>query len=75
MKKIVCGVLLGALVFLASCKKDDTVECLSCTSEFTASFNICKESDGNAWVNGQNTKVPYDQYLKDLEETGVECNR
>lgn len=61
------------LLFLNSCKKDDATFCTICVSEITPSFELCRESDGNAWVNGENTGVPYDLYLSELKKEGVEC--
>lgn len=59
---------------LISCKKDEGSRCVTCTSEFTEPFDLCRESDGNAWVNGQNTHTPYDVYLSDLEASGTTCH-
>lgn len=64
---IICGLTLS------SCKKDEVVTCSTCSSPATLSFELCKEGDGNASVNGENTGIPYDTYLMDLEETGVSC--
>lgn len=61
------------LLFLNSCKKDDATFCTICVSEITPSFELCRESDGNAWVNGENTQTPYDEYLSGLEAEGVRC--
>jgi len=67
-------ILSGFLsLFVLSCKKDDGVSCVTCTSEATTAFELCKESDGNASVNGENTNTPYHVYLNDLEEEGVLC--
>lgn len=68
-------IMLSAFLslFILSCKKDDGVSCLTCTSEATIAFELCKESDGNASVNGENTNTPYHVYLNDLEEEGVLC--
>ncbi|HET8804764.1 MAG TPA: hypothetical protein VFM72_09310 [Aequorivita sp.] len=58
---------------IISCKKDDGVSCTSCFSTETANFQVCKESDGNASVNGQNTNTPYNIYISGLQDSGVEC--
>lgn len=66
-------VLSGLLLF--SCKKEDEVACVTCTSEITLPFDLCQESDGNASVNGENTGTAYEIYLQDLEQDGVICDR
>lgn len=68
--------LFIAIIFsliIVSCKKDDGVSCTSCSSPETASFQVCKESDGNASVNGQNTGTPYNTYISGLEQAGASC--
>ncbi|MDP2686862.1 MAG: hypothetical protein Q8O62_06550 [Aequorivita sp.] len=66
-------ILLLCSLFFFSCKKDDGVSCTSCSSPETASFQVCKESDGNASVNGQNTGTPYNTYISGLEQAGASC--
>jgi len=56
-----------------SCKKEDDVQCFTCTSAETLDFEICRESNGNASINGVDTQTPYDVYLADLQEEGVIC--
>ena len=56
-----------------SCKKDDVKSCTQCSSSQTPSFELCKESDGNASVNGDNSGVSYSIYLSDLEKDGITC--
>lgn len=73
MKKSVFAVAVLFSFFLFSCKKDDGVSCVTCTSESTLPFELCRESDGNASVNGENTGTPYELYLADLEELDVQC--
>jgi hypothetical protein len=58
---------------LFSCKKDDTKTCTNCSSDQTLTFELCRESNGNASVNGQDTGTDYDLYLADLEATGTNC--
>lgn len=73
MKK---SVLIVAVVFalsIFSCKKDDAVTCISCSSPETSNFQVCEENDGNASVNGQNTGTPYGIYIQDLELAGASC--
>ncbi len=73
MKKtiFIIGVLFGLSVL--SCKKDEAVTCITCSSPDTLSFELCQEGDGNASVNGENTGTPYDAYLSGLQATGVQC--
>ncbi|WP_026451857.1 hypothetical protein [Aequorivita capsosiphonis] len=72
MKRSIIIVLVCTLTVF-SCKKDDSVTCISCSSPETSSFQVCEEIDGNASVNGQNTGTPYAIYLSNLEATGAEC--
>jgi hypothetical protein len=58
---------------LVSCKKDDARTCTSCSSDQTPAFELCRESNGNASVNGQDTGTDYDLYLDDLEAAGTNC--
>lgn len=71
MKKLLITLLiLGSLL---SCKEDDTVTCTSCNSPQTSSFEVCRESNGNASVNGEDTGTSYDVYITGLEEAGASC--
>ena len=65
--------LLSALFF--SCKKEEGVSCLTCTSPDTESFELCRESDGTASVNGENTGTPYDVYYSGLQDINVQCGQ
>ncbi|MEZ4874511.1 MAG: hypothetical protein R2793_03430 [Flavobacteriaceae bacterium] len=58
---------------LVSCKKDETRTCTTCTSPETLEFEVCRESNGNASVNGQDTGTDYDVYLSGLEDAGASC--
>ncbi len=60
-------------MMILSCSKDDKVTCTTCRSEQTSNFELCKESNGNASVNGEDTGIKYEVYLADLQETGVTC--
>lgn len=55
------------------CKEDDSTTCLNCSSEATPKFELCRQSNDNASVNGEDTGTPYEQYLEDLQDTGVRC--
>ncbi len=58
---------------LFSCKEDDSVTCTSCNSPQTTSFEVCRDSNGNASVNGEDTGTNYDIYITGLEEAGATC--
>ncbi|MGV6828859.1 MAG: hypothetical protein ACWA45_05615 [Flavobacteriales bacterium] len=58
---------------LHSCSNDNKVTCTTCQSDQSPNFELCKESNGNASVNGEDTGVNYDVYLANLGETGVTC--
>lgn len=58
---------------LLSCGKDDNRSCTICSSDQTEDFEVCRESSGNASVNGETTATDYDVYLADLESAGAEC--
>ncbi len=60
-------------LFLFSCKKEDSVTCNTCNSLQTTSFEVCRESNGNASVNGEDTGTSYDEYITGLEEAGATC--
>jgi hypothetical protein len=64
--------IFSILVF--SCKSDDTPDCRTCSSEITPPFELCKESNGNASVNGEDTGVKYNIYREGLLNEGVSCN-
>lgn len=65
------AIVFSLLTF--SCKKEEAVTCTTCSSTTTLSFELCKEGDGNASVNGQNTGTPYATYLSNLQADGVIC--
>jgi len=61
------------LILFFACKKDDEVTCVTCSSEITLSFTLCKEANGNASVNGEDTGTNYNLYYQGLMEEGVQC--
>jgi len=73
IKPITFFIGLLCLTALFSCKKDDEKTCTSCSSDQTPAFELCRESNGNASVNGQDTGTDYDLYLDDLRATGTTC--
>ncbi len=62
------------IVFLEACGSDDSVTCTTCTNDLTLDFNLCKEGNGRASVDGQDTGVDYNVYLANLQEEGTDCN-
>ncbi|MDX1461988.1 MAG: hypothetical protein R3359_02945 [Marinirhabdus sp.] len=60
-------------ITLISCGNDDERTCRFCSSEQTPEFELCKESNGNASVNGQDTGTNYEVYLDDLVAAGASC--
>ena len=74
MKKVFLIAIISCCLSIMSCKDDEVVTCVTCTSpDAPLSFELCKEGDGNASINGESTGIPYETYLGDLEETGVNC--
>lgn len=73
MKKSYLLFAIVSTLSLFSCKKDDSVTCITCSSPETATFQVCEEKNGNASVNGQNTGTPYAIYIKGLEQAGASC--
>ncbi len=73
MKKIMAVAGISFFIF-TSCKDDDTADCRTCSSNITTPFELCKESNGNASVNGQDTGMGYSIYLDGLVSEGVSCN-
>lgn len=71
MKNHILLILVAILCF--SCKKDDPASCTLCNSPETLQFEVCREGNGNASVNGQDTGTNYELYIADLEATGVTC--
>lgn len=64
---------LFLLLVILSCKKDDERTCTNCNSPETLEFELCRESNGNASVNGQDTGTDYDVYLSSLVDSGASC--
>jgi len=71
LKKIILTILISGSLF--SCNEDDFVTCTTCNSSQTTSFEVCRESNGNASVNGEDTGTNYDVYIAGLEEAGATC--
>lgn len=72
--KVSNAILASAFIFFTSCKDDDGSSCQTCNSEVTTPFELCKERNGNAFVNGQDTGVEYAIYLDGLLSEGVSCD-
>ena len=71
--KVILRFALIPMAFLWSCKDDDSRTCIRCSSDQSPSFEVCRESDGNASVNGEDTDTDYDQYLQGLRDAGATC--
>lgn len=65
--------LMACFTFF-SCGDDDSVRCVTCSNELTTDFTLCRESNGDASVNGQDTDTDYEVYLSGLTEQGTDCN-
>ena len=61
-------------LFMTSCGDDDNVSCVSCSNDVTLDFTLCREANGDASVNGQDTDTDYDVYLANLTQEGTSCN-
>lgn len=75
--KMTTALLLFGISMLAltACKDDDTPSCTQCNSENTIPFEVCREGNGNASVNGEDTGTNYDVYISGLEDAGASCGR
>jgi len=62
-------------LLMVSCNEDETVTCTTCTSSESLPFEVCRESNGNASVNGEDTETNYEVYLDGLIEAGANCGR
>lgn len=71
MKKTI--LLLLFVVTALACNKDDERTCRFCSSDQTPEFELCREPNGNASVNGEDTGTSYEAYLNDLVEAGASC--
>jgi hypothetical protein len=71
MRKTIFYLFLITIFY--NCKDDDSRTCTTCSSEQTATFEVCRESSGNASVNGEDTNTDYDVYLAGLEDAGAVC--
>ncbi|MEM7185139.1 MAG: hypothetical protein AAF466_00665 [Bacteroidota bacterium] len=73
MKPQIFLIALLSFISFTACKKDENRTCVNCSSDQTPTFELCRESNGNASVNGEDTGTDYDLYLSDLEATGTNC--
>lgn len=73
MKKSAIALTILITACFTACKDDDSRSCVSCSSDQTASFELCREGNGNASVNGQDTGTDYDLYLQGLIDAGSNC--
>lgn len=58
---------------LIGCKKEDSETCTNCSSDQTPSFEVCRNSSGNAVVNGEDTGTDFDVYIQGLKDAGASC--
>jgi len=58
---------------LVACGEDDNRSCTICSSDQTEEFEVCRESNGEASVNGEDTATDYDVYIADTEAAGAAC--
>ena len=65
--------IIAVFLFLFSCKKEDSITCTTCNSPQTTSFEVCKDGNGNATVNGENTDANYELYIDNLIAVGSTC--
>ena len=73
LKRLTIFVGIVCLTSFSSCKKDDEKTCITCSSDQTPAFELCRESNGNASVNGQDTGTDYDLYFDNLTAVGTNC--
>lgn len=64
----------SCIALFASCNDEESRICTTCTSDLTAAFEVCREPDGNASVNGEDTETDFDVYVAGVEETGAVCD-
>ncbi|WP_339703059.1 hypothetical protein [uncultured Marixanthomonas sp.] len=62
-----------SIVFILSCEDDTEISCVTCNSPETTAFEVCRDQNGNATVNGENTDTNYNVYVAGLEDSGVTC--
>ena len=72
MKPYIILLLIG-VTFFTACKDDDSRSCTTCSSDVTANFELCREPNGNASVNGEDTGTDYDLYFDNIVSAGADC--
>ncbi len=50
-----------------------TIPCTNCSAPETLDFQVCRESNGNASVDGEDTGTQYEVYIDGLREAGASC--
>lgn len=73
MKKALIIVILATGFLYTSCGDDDSRSCTTCNQDQTMAFTVCREGNGNASVNGEDTGTDYDIYLNGLVQEGTTC--
>ncbi|MEL6811169.1 MAG: hypothetical protein AAFP76_07535 [Bacteroidota bacterium] len=73
MPRLIFFMFCALGITLSSCKDDDSRSCITCSSDQTPAFELCRESNGNASVNGEDTGTDYDIYFEGLQASGTNC--
>lgn len=73
MKKFLFILLVVAFV---SCSSDDDSNCITCKVSGISFGEACKGENGNAFVDGEDTNVAFEDYAEQMEDSveGVTCN-
>lgn len=73
MKKFLLTLLLVALVSCSS--DDDDNNCITCKVEGISFGDACKGENGNAFLEGEDTGIAFEEYAEAMEESieGVTC--
>lgn len=66
MKKFLLALLLVSFV---SCSSDDNGDCITCKVEGISLGEACKGENGNAFVDGEDTNVAFEDYATIFKET------
>lgn len=74
MKKFLLTLLLVALVSCSS--DDDGNDCITCKVSGISLGEACKGENGNAFIDGEDMNVPFEDYAAAMEESfeGATCN-
>ena len=78
MKKFILSLVLFAGITFIACESDDSSNnnCVTCTldnGQFEDSEDVCNRN-GIAYVDGNNSNMPYNDYIDLNAEEGYSCN-